>query len=33
VIDKGARWEADEIGAAVHDLVKKAIPAQKVYGS
>jgi len=32
-LDKGARWEADEIGAAVQDLLKKAIPAQKVYGS
>ncbi len=31
--DKGARWEPDEIGAAVHELLQKAIPAQKVYGT
>jgi NAD(P)-dependent dehydrogenase (short-subunit alcohol dehydrogenase family) len=32
-IDKGARWEPDEIGAAVTDLLRKATPAQKVYGT
>ncbi len=32
-VDKGARWAADEIGAAVHDLLRKATPAQKVYGA
>jgi NAD(P)-dependent dehydrogenase (short-subunit alcohol dehydrogenase family) len=32
-IDKGARWNADEVGAAVADLLKKAVPAQKVYGA
>ena len=32
-VDKGARWEPDEIGAAVHDLLNKAPPQQKVYGS
>jgi NAD(P)-dependent dehydrogenase (short-subunit alcohol dehydrogenase family) len=32
-IDKGARWQPDEIGAAIHDLVAKAIPPQKVYGT
>ena len=32
-IDKGARWEPDEIGAAVHELRQKAVPAQKVYGT
>jgi hypothetical protein len=32
-IDKGERWEPDEVGAAVHDLLKKAIPPQKVYGT
>jgi len=32
-LDKGARWAADEIGAALHDLLRKAAPAQKVYGS
>jgi hypothetical protein len=32
-LDKGAHWEPDEIGAAVADLLKKAVPAQKVYGA
>jgi NAD(P)-dependent dehydrogenase (short-subunit alcohol dehydrogenase family) len=32
-VDKGARWEPDEVGAAVADLLKKAVPAQKVYGA
>jgi NAD(P)-dependent dehydrogenase (short-subunit alcohol dehydrogenase family) len=32
-IDKGARWESDEVGAAVHDLLAKAAPPQKVYGT
>jgi hypothetical protein len=32
-VDKGARWAADEIGAAVHDLLRKASPALKVFGS
>ena len=32
-VDKGARWEPDEIGAAVHDLLKKAPEPQKVYGT
>lgn len=32
-LDKGARWEPDEIGAAVHELLQKAVPAQKVYGT
>ncbi len=32
-LDKGARWAPDEVGAAVHDLQKKATPAQKVYGT
>ncbi|MDF3932891.1 SDR family oxidoreductase [Pseudomonas citronellolis] len=31
--DKGARWQADEIGAAVDALIERAIPAQKVYGT
>jgi NAD(P)-dependent dehydrogenase (short-subunit alcohol dehydrogenase family) len=33
VVDKGARWEPDEIGSAVHDLIAKAVPPQKVYGT
>ena len=32
-VDKGARWEPDEIGPVVVDLLKKAVPAQKVYGA
>jgi hypothetical protein len=33
VVDKGARWEPDEIGPAVHDLIAKSVPPQKVYGT
>jgi NAD(P)-dependent dehydrogenase (short-subunit alcohol dehydrogenase family) len=32
-IDKGARWAPDEIGAAVHELLAKTVPPQKVYGT
>jgi NAD(P)-dependent dehydrogenase (short-subunit alcohol dehydrogenase family) len=32
-IDKGSRWEPDELGSAVADLMKKAPAPQKVYGS
>ncbi len=32
-IDKGARWEPDEVGAAVHDLLAKRGEPQKVYGT
>jgi hypothetical protein len=32
-VDKGARWEPDEIGAVVRDLIAKAVPPQKVYGA
>jgi NAD(P)-dependent dehydrogenase (short-subunit alcohol dehydrogenase family) len=32
-VDKGARWNPAEIGAAVRDLIAKAVPAQKVYGT
>lgn len=32
-VDKGARWEPDEVGAAVHDLLGKRTPPQKVYGT
>jgi NAD(P)-dependent dehydrogenase (short-subunit alcohol dehydrogenase family) len=32
-VDKGARWEPDEVGAAVRDLLGKAVPPQKVYGT
>ncbi len=30
-VDKGARWEPDEIGAAVHELLGKALAPQKVF--
>lgn len=32
-VDKGARWEPDEIGDAVRELLAKAVPPQKVYGT
>ena len=32
-VDKGARWEPAEVGGAVEEILKKAVPAQKVYGS
>jgi NAD(P)-dependent dehydrogenase (short-subunit alcohol dehydrogenase family) len=32
-VDKGARFEADEIGAAIHELLAKAVTPQKVYGT
>jgi NAD(P)-dependent dehydrogenase (short-subunit alcohol dehydrogenase family) len=32
-VDKGGRWLASEVGGAVQQLMAKAVPAQKVYGS
>ena len=32
-IDKGARWDAAEVGDAVSALLKRAVPPQKVYGA
>jgi NAD(P)-dependent dehydrogenase (short-subunit alcohol dehydrogenase family) len=32
-VDKGARWEPDEVGAAVSDLIAKAPEPQKVFGT
>ncbi len=32
-VDKGARWEPDEVGAAVADVLAKAPAPQKVYGT
>lgn len=32
-IDKGARWNPGEVGAAVKTLLEKSVPPQKVYGS
>ena len=31
--DKGERWEPDELGPVIQDLLKKAPPPQKVYGT
>ncbi len=31
--DKGARWQAEELGAVVEQLIAEAVPAQQVYGS
>ena len=33
LVDKGARWDASEVGTAVRRLVTEAKPAEKVYGS
>jgi NAD(P)-dependent dehydrogenase (short-subunit alcohol dehydrogenase family) len=32
-VDKGARWEAAELGPIVTQLMSQAVPAQKVWGS
>ena len=32
-IDKGGRWQPDEVGAAVHELLTKNPDPQKVYGT
>jgi NAD(P)-dependent dehydrogenase (short-subunit alcohol dehydrogenase family) len=32
-VDKGARFAADEVGGVVFELLKKAVPPQKVYGT
>ncbi|QQD19586.1 SDR family NAD(P)-dependent oxidoreductase [Spongiibacter nanhainus] len=32
-LDKGARWEPAELKAAVDELIAKAVPPQKVYGT
>ncbi|CDF85582.1 SDR family oxidoreductase [Pseudomonas sp. QL9] len=32
-LDKGARWQPAEVGAAVDALIEQAVPAQKVYGT
>lgn len=33
VVDKGARWDPAEVGAAVDGLLAREVPAQKVYGT
>ena len=32
-VDKGARWEPAEVGDGVRELIDKAVPPQKVYGT
>lgn len=32
-VDKGAQWQPAEVGEAVAELLKKEVPAQKVYGT
>ncbi len=32
-VDKGAKWDSAEIGAAVDELLAREVPAQKVYGT
>jgi NAD(P)-dependent dehydrogenase (short-subunit alcohol dehydrogenase family) len=32
-VDRGARWQPDEVGAAVAELLAKTLPPQKVYGT
>jgi NAD(P)-dependent dehydrogenase (short-subunit alcohol dehydrogenase family) len=32
-IDKGARWQPEEVGAAVHELIARRRPPKKVYGT
>jgi NAD(P)-dependent dehydrogenase (short-subunit alcohol dehydrogenase family) len=32
-VDNGARWEPEDVGPAVRDLIARTPPAQKVYGS
>ncbi|MDE0887088.1 MAG: SDR family oxidoreductase [Myxococcota bacterium] len=33
IVDKGGRWESDEVGAAVHELMEKSPIPQKVFGT
>jgi len=33
IVDKGGRWESDEVGAAVHELMEKSPVPQKVFGT
>ena len=32
-LDKGARWQAEELGSIVNQLIEQATPAQKVWGT
>ena len=33
IVDKGARWSPDEVGAAVHEVIQKSPTPQKVFGT
>ena len=33
IIDKGARWEPEEVGAAVREVIEKSLAPQKVWGT
>ena len=33
IVDKGARWSPDEVGAAVHEVIEKSPEPQKVFGT
>jgi len=33
IVDKGRRWEPDEVGAAIHELMEKSPVPQKVFGT
>ena len=33
IVDKGARWLPDEVGAAVHEVIQKSPTPQKVFGT
>lgn len=33
IVDKGARWAPDEVGAAVHEVIEKSPTPQKVFGT
>ncbi len=32
-VDAGARWDPEDVGGALRDLIAKAVPPQKVYGA
>jgi hypothetical protein len=32
-VDRGARWDAREVGAVVRDLLGSAVPPAPVYGA
>src|SRR5437660_1397476 len=32
-VDKGERWEPEQLGGVIRDLISRTPPAQKVYGT